>query len=604
MPDRPAETSSSIAALRARLDAAEPTLPTLFDVGEQLINADPGDVVGWPSQRLAVLGALTTDYITRAIACGLLLEGVRPIIYQAPFGSYVQEILDPSAPLYRFAPELAVIAPDWRDLVEPLPPGASPGEVDSAMDGKVALFRHIWGQLGRGGACRILQHSIVPPAAEYNGVAERLLPASVANQIHLLNERLFAAGRDVVTWIDVATLAEEVGTRRFAPAKFYHNARLPFDNRHLPLYLPLFRGAWRAACGRSKKLLALDLDNTLWGGVIGDDGVDGIVLGPATPVGEAFQAWQAYIAAMRARGIVLAACSKNDPEVAETGFTHPQTVLRRADFSDFACSWNDKVQGLRSIAANLNLGLDSFVFCDDNPAECDLVHRELPEVTVINLGNDPTRFIDLLDAGHWFEQSRYTGEDFARADMYHARTQALEAAQSAPDIGVYLSGLRMRGQVFRPEPGDMERFAQLEMKTNQFNITTRRYTPAALASFMNRPDAEVLAFRLSDRFGEHGLTSTLIALEEGDALRIDSWLMSCRIFSRSAEQFILRYLLDVARRRGVQRIIGEYRPTARNGVVADLFPRLGFSAISDPAFFVRAIDDKEAEDLLTSIIGA
>jgi FkbH-like protein len=348
-------------------------------------------------------------------------------------------------------------------------------------------------------------------------------------------------------------------------------------------------------------VLALDLDNTLWGGVIGDDGVEGIVLGAGSPAGEAFAEWQHYANALRARGVVLAACSKNDPAIAETGFSHPNTVLTRADFAAFECSWNDKVQGLRKLAADLNLGLDSFVFCDDNPAECALVQAELPEVAVIHLGTDPAQFIDLLDAGHWFDQSDITTEDLGRGDMYAARAQALAEQQSAPDIGAYLKGLKMVGRLGRPEPAEMTRFAQLEMKTNQFNLTTRRYTPEALDAFMERSDVVVLAFHLADRFGAHGLTSTLVAIQEGDTLRIDTWLMSCRIFSRSAEAYILRGLVEIARERGATRILGEYQPTPKNVVVVDLFARLGFEPAGD-AFWSLDLASVSDEALATSIL--
>lgn len=566
-------------ALRRRFADAPPSLPQIFDAAEKLAAQDPASLPpGTPVQKIAVLGALTTDFIASAIAVGVALEGVTPVLYQAPFGSIVQEILDPSTGLHRFDPDLVVLAPDWRDVVEALPPDATVAEAEAAVQAQVGLFTHLWDKLADGGRRRIIQHTLPGPDARFCGIAERLMPGSAMNQVRRLNDALLAAGRGRVTWVDLETLAARIGTERFAPARFYHNARLPFESRHLPAYLPAFRGAWRLANGRAKKVLVLDLDNTLWGGVIGDDGVEGLRLGGGSPAGEAFAAWQGYIKALAARGIVLAVCSKNDPAIAETGFTHPASLLARADFAAFECGWEDKAQGLRRIAAALNLGLDSFVFCDDNPAECALVRETLPEVAVVHLGEDPTAFIAKLDAGHWLDLAAYTAEDLGRGAMYAARSAAQAEAGQATDIGAYLSGLKMVGHVFRPEEADMARVAQLEMKTNQFNLTTRRYTEAALRGFMDRADAVVLAFRLSDRFGDHGLVSTLIAVQEGEALRIDSWLMSCRVFSRSAEPFILRALIPLAAARGATRLIGEYLPTARNGVVADLYERLGFTA--------------------------
>jgi len=274
-------------------------------------------------------------------------------------------------------------------------------------------------------------------------------------------------------------------------------------------------------------------------------------------------------------------------------------VLRREDFAAFECSWNDKAGGLRRIARALNLGLDSFVFADDNPVECALVRQELPEVAVVELGADPAQFVELFDAGCWFDLPAYTSDDLGRAAAYTARAAALAEQESATDIDAYLASLAMTGRLYRPEEADIARVAQLELKTNQFNLTTRRYAEAAIRDFMAREDALVLAFRLADRFGDHGLVSTLIAFHEGDALRIDSWLMSCRVFARSAEQYILRGVIAEALARGAARLVGEYQPTAKNDVVAGLYSKLGFTPSGD-TFFVREVD-AGTDDLVTHI---
>jgi FkbH-like protein len=577
------------------------SLPAIFQAGERIGEIDPGSVPpGTSVQRIAVAGALTVDYLAKAVACGVLQERVLPIVYQAPYGAYVQEVLDPHSALHRFAPELVVIAPHWRDLVVHLPIGSDAAAVDTALGTKVDLLRTMWTRLSATGA-KIIQHRLVPPPYRYRGAAERSAPASPACQVTRLNDLLAEAGSGLVTWVDMERLAREIGTRRFAPAKFYYAARLEHDQKWLPDYLPAFRAAWRAANARAKKVLVLDLDNTLWGGVIGDDGVEGIAIGAGSSGGEAFEDWQRYVKALGERGVILAVCSKNDPVVAETGFNHPNTVLGRADFAAFSCSWGDKAAGLRQIARDLNVGIDSFVFCDDNPAECDLIQRELPEVAVVCLGADPAGFIDRFDAGHWFDMDSYTQEDLGRAAAYTARAAAAAEQEAATDIGAYLAGLAMKATLKRPEAADIARMAQLELKTNQFNVTTRRYTEAHIRAFMERPDAVVLAFQLADRFGDHGLTSTLIAVREGDTLRIDSWLMSCRIFSRSAEHFMLRGLASIAREMGAAHLLGEYVPTPKNAVVAELYPMLGF-VTTDDGFFVRPLDGA-VEDLVTAIVG-
>lgn len=604
MLDSPVLGQDVLAALRDRLGSASPNLPTIFQAGDLIAEAtaDPATLPpGIPTQRIAVTGAVTIDYLRRAVACAVVREGVLPVLYQGLYGAYVQEILDPGSALNAFAPELVVIATHWRDLVVEVPIGASRAEVDSALAPKCQLFATLWQRLAGQGA-KVIQHLPAPPPHRYRGVADRLAPASPANQIARLTDMLLEAGRGLVTWVDMAALAIETGSRRFAPAKFYYAAKLEHDQKFLPDYLPAFQAAWRSAHARAKKVLVLDLDNTLWGGVIGDDGVDGIKLGADSPSGEAFAAWQAYVKALGERGIILAVCSKNDPAIAETGFAHPDAALKRADFAAFECSWGDKANGLRRIAASLNVGLDSFVFCDDNPAECDLVRQELPEVTVICMGADPASFIDLFDAGHWFDADGYTQEDLGRSAAYAARAAALADRDQATDLGGYLAGLGMTATIGRPAEADIARVAQLELKTNQFNTTTSRYSEAQIRGFLDREDAVVLAFRLSDRFGDHGLTSTLIAVREGDALRIASWLMSCRVFSRTAEAFIMRELQEIAASMGVRRMIADYRPTAKNAVVADLYPRLGFAELAS-GLFGRSVD-RGTGDLVTYIVKA
>ncbi len=595
-----ASANRFLADLRQGFADRPPGLPAIFQLGDRIAEAAgsgiPGDV---PTQRIAVLGASTIDYLRRAVACAVLQEGVFPLLYQAPFGAFAQEILDPGSGLHAFAPELVVIASHWRDMIDDLPIGCTAAEVDLALEPRVALLRTLWDRLTAKGA-RIIQHLVAPPPQRFCGVAERLLPASPVNQVRRLNEMLPQAGEGRVSWLDMEALAQDIGTRRFAPAKFYYAAKLDHDQKWLPDYLPLFRAAWRRANARGKKVLVLDLDNTLWGGVIGDDGVDGIELGPSSPAGEAFQEWQRYLQALSRRGIILAVCSKNDPAVAETGFSHPNAVLRRQDFAAFDCSWDDKAAGLRRIALALNVGTDSVVFCDDNPAECELVRREMPEVAVVCPGADPSAFIDLFESWHWLDLDTYTPEDLGRSAAYRARAAALSEQHAATDTAGFLAGLEMTASLRRPWEGDIARVAQLEMKTNQFNLTTRRYSEVQIRAFLARDDAVVLAFRLRDRFGDHGLTATLVALHEADALRIDSWLMSCRIFSRSAEQFILRELIGIAAAMGATRLIGEYRPSGKNEVVAQLYPRLGFAPIGE-GLFQREIS-LGREDLVTHIV--
>jgi FkbH-like protein len=597
--------SDELEQLRQRLVDQPLTLADIYRIGQQVHKAASrldsaavdGDAGSMPSQRIAVLGGLNIDYLAWGIACAALQEGVAPVIYRCPYGAYAQEILDPGSALYQFRPTVTVIAIDWRDVVEQLAPSSAAEQVTACIDGKLRFFEQLWSLLADRTQCKIIQHLLVPPAWGGRGVAERLAAASPIAQVRQLNERLLEAGAGV-HWVEMDRLAQEIGSRRWASERLYHAAKLAFDPRFMPDYLPYFRAAWRSAFGAVKKALVLDLDNTLWGGVIGDDGVDGIKLGPGCLAGEAFAAWGQYVAELRARGVVLAVCSKNDAAIAASGFEHPHAKLQIGDFATFECSWNDKVSGMRRIAQALNLGLEALVFADDNPMECALVARELPQIAVVPLGAEPTEFIEILESGHWFDLPRYTTEDFGRGEAYSALRQAEQERQNAPDMGSFLRDLRMVGDLCAPAISDLDRLAQLELKTNQFNMTTRRYSGPALAGLMKRNDVIMLALRLSDRLANHGLVSTLIAIHDAETVRIDSWLMSCRVFSRTAEQFMIHHLAQIARERGARRLVGEYLPTAKNDVVANLYGQLGFDCPNgDGRFWWRDIAADSLSDL-------
>ncbi len=552
--------------LRAALAGrAQPTLAEIFSHGTRLLREVPQD----PLLRIVVAGSATTELIARAIAVGCAAEMMPAAISQAPFGAWRQEALDPASSLHRFAPDIVVLVTDWRDGVTALPLDATQATVDAAVAAKVAAFRTAWSAIGRAGA-RVIQHLPAPPPFQLAGIAELRLPASPLRQIEALRDALLDAGPGIV-FLDTAALS--------ADPRGWFAAKLPFAQDMLGRYVPLLRAALRCATGRAKKVLALDLDNTLWGGVIGDDGVEGLRLGPETPAGEAFAAFQGHAKSLAARGIVLAACSKNDPAIAAAGFEHPHSVLARSDFAAFECSWSDKARGLRRIAETLNLGLESIVFADDNPGECALVRQALPQVAVVELGADPAAFIERLDDAHWFDLQQLGEADFRRAAAYQARAEAHADAADAADLEGFLCGLRMRGRVFAADDASLARIAQLEGKTNQFNLTTPRYDETRVRGFAARRDALVLAATLSDRFGDHGLVSSLIAVADDDALVIESWLMSCRVFSRTLEQFVMRALVERTRARGLARIVGRYAASPKNAVVADLFPRLGFSPL-------------------------
>jgi FkbH-like protein len=337
-----------------------------------------------------------------------------------------------------------------------------------------------------------------------------------------------------------------------------------------------------AARGLSRKCLVLDLDNTLWGGVIGDDGLEGIRLGQGSAEGEAYAAFQHYVKRLSERGIVLAVSSKNDPAIAAEAFErHPEMVLRRSDIAVFEANWGNKPAALQRIAHKLKFSLDALVFFDDNPAERDLVRRSLPEVAVPEAPDAPESFAQCLADSGWFEAVTFTGEDALRSSSYLADTHRREAEEAAGDMEAFLESLAMQLDIAPVDALSLARATQLVNKTNQFNLTTRRTTQAEMAELATDPQAIVLTARLRDRFGDSGLISLAVGRlaqsPEGPVLDIETWVMSCRVLGRRVEYAMRDALVDAARRMGARRLLGHYRPTARNAMVADLLAQLGFT---------------------------
>lgn len=330
-----------------------------------------------------------------------------------------------------------------------------------------------------------------------------------------------------------------------------------------------------------KKVVVLDLDNTLWGGVIGDDGMTGIEIGDTSPRGEAFKAFQQFIKTLISRGILLGVCSKNDFENAVEPFRrHPEMVLKETDFVSFKANWEPKAQNLIEMADELNLGLDSFVFIDDNPAEIEIVKQFAPDVTTILLGPDPALYVRQLKESRLFERFALTEEDAERTEQYRKEKQRKSLLETAVDMDSYLSSLEMTGSFKRFDELDLPRIAQLINKSNQFNLTTRRRTQAEIEQLMRDPNYVGFTMRLSDKFGDHGLISIVILRSTGTSnMEIDTWLMSCRVLKRQVEEEVVNEFVRIARLKNVRTIKGIFKPTAKNSMVKDLYPAMGFTPV-------------------------
>ena len=533
---------------------------------------------------LGILSNGTSDLVRPTLGPSLLRHGVFARIVGTAFGQAAQQALDPQSELNHAGCQFVLLALDHRGL----PMTVSPGDREQAQTQVDAGLNHVRGLCAAiskaSGATPIVQ--TLPPIPDSDfGSIDRGLPGTQGWLIEAFNRGLREAhGGWGCLLVDAAALAEQVGLDRWHDPVQWALGKFLMSQRCAPVYADWVARVVAAARGKARKCLVLDLDNTLWGGVIGDDGLQGIVLGQGSAVGEAHLAVQQAAARLRARGVMLAVSSKNDDEVARQPFrSHPDMLLKEADIAVFQANWRDKASNLVAIARALNIGTDALVLLDDNPAERAQVRQALPEVAVPELPDDPAFFTRTLLAAGYFETTNFTTEDRARADQYRANTMRTAVESSATNLDDYLRSLNMVAHFAPFDAVGRPRISQLINKTNQFNLTTRRYSESQVRGFEESAQGLTLQIRLADRFGDNGMISVIICVEDGDDWVIDTWLMSCRVLNRRLEAATLDRICAAARAAGKRRLIGRDLPSGRNGMVAEHYPRLGFNMLALPA---------------------
>lgn len=518
--------------------------------------------------RLAVLSNATLDLVLPLLSVSALRHGLALDLYAAPYDQAVQQALDPSSALHGFKPDAVLLAFDARGYGLAEPALADPEGAVKAALGKVAIIRS-------GLSVPLIVQTAAPPPEPLFGSFDRRVGGSPLALCSTFNHRL-AEGGEVL--LDVAALAQQVGLEHWHDAARWFLAKLPFAPAMGPLYADHVARLLAALRGKARKCLVLDLDNTLWGGIIGDDGLEGIKLGQGDAIGEAHLAVQRAALALRARGVVLAVCSKNDDAVARRPFTdHPDMALHLDHIAVFQANWIDKPTNLKAIAKQLNIGTDALVFLDDNPVERALVRREMPEVAVPELPDDPALYPRMLLSAGYFEAVAFSAEDRDRAGQYQANARRAALETSATDLESYLRSLEMRLHLARFDARGRARIAQLINKSNQFNLTTRRYTEAEVARLEDDQSIFTVQARLVDAFGDNGMISVAICRKGGE-WDIESWLMSCRVLGRKVEHAMLAAMAEAARAEGAQALIGRYVPSGRNAMVEDHYSKLGFTA--------------------------
>jgi len=528
--------------------------------------------------RIAILGGSTTADVRSMLELFLLKAGLEPVFYESEYNQYFEDVLFDNPALRNFQPNVIYVFTTWQNVTGFPPVDASPEEVDAAAKAETDRLRTFWDKIRSQYGCMILQNNFDIPLSRPLGNLESVVPGGRLAFLNRLNQEIAAeAGRNpLFQMVDIHYLSAKVGLDRWFDPDYWFSYKMALTPVASVYAARSVASVIGSLYGKAKKCLVLDLDNTLWGGVIGDDGVANLKLGRETALGESFVAFQSYVKALHRRGVILAVCSKNSPEVAPQGFSHPDSVLQMADFSAFYANWDPKHDNLAAIARDLNIGLDSIVFVDDNPAERALVSAQLPAVAVPDVGADVSRFQYILEGHGYFEPVRLNRDDNQRAQYYEDNAARTDAAAAFADYGQFLASLDMTAEIEPFSAVYMDRIAQLTNKTNQFNLTTRRYTIAEIEKFAQDPCCITLYGRLTDKFGDNGLISVLVAKLEGSEAVVDLWLMSCRVLKRGMEQAMFDRLVDECRQRGIASIVGTYIPTSKNGMVEGHYQSLGF----------------------------
>ncbi|HEX9702390.1 MAG TPA: HAD-IIIC family phosphatase [Rhodospirillales bacterium] len=532
--------------------------------------------------RLGLVGNATTGLLAPALKASAARHGIRLDVIEAPYGQAVQIALDPGSFINAGKPDVVLLAFDHRVVPLPADP-ASAGAAVEAVAEAVAVIEAVRDGIRRAAGVPVIVQTLAKPPTRLLGSFDRRLPGSPRALIDAVNARLLQSLDGSGDYLlDAAALAESVGLDAWHDETQWHWAKLSFSQDALPLYAEHVARLIAAIRGKSRKCLVMDLDNTLWGGIIGDDGLDGIVVGQGDPVGEAYLEIQRTAKQLAALGVILAVSSKNEDAIARLPFReHADMLLKESDFAAFQANWQDKASNLEAIAGALDIGLDALVLLDDSPAERAQVRDALPAVAVPELPDDPALFPRTLLAGGYFEAVAFTDEDRMRSRDYTARAERIELKGKARDLGEYLGSLDMEIAFARFDPAGRARIAQLINKSNQFNLTTRRYTEAQVAAMENDPSVFTLQMRLKDRFGDNGMIGVVICRIDGDAWDVDTWLMSCRVLGRRVEEAVLDELVRQAARASAVIIRGRYIPTARNALVKDHFKKLGFAPADD-----------------------
>lgn len=533
-------------------------------------------------KRIAILGGSTADAVKDILDLFLLNYGIEAEFYLSEYGQYYNEALFPSEELLSFKPDFVYIHTTNRNIDLYPDVNDSNQAVEEKLGCELSRYEEMWKSLSEKLGAVIIQNNFEQPSFRLLGNSDFTDRRGRVNFINRLNLGFGEyAERTKNFYInDINYISSCYGLDKWSDSRQWYMYKYALAMDAVPYLASNIAAIIKAALGKNKKVLALDLDNTLWGGVVGDDGVDGIRIGKDLPGGQVYSEFQEYVRLHKDIGVLLTVCSKNDMENAAAGLKHPDGVLKPEDFTMIKANWENKDINLIETAAELSLLPESFVFADDNPAERAIVKGQIPGIAVPEM-TEAENYIRILDRNRYFEILSLSDDDRKRGEMYKANAERAALRVTFADYGEYLDSLEMEAEIGDFLPVYLSRITQLTNKSNQFNLTTKRYTEAEIEAVYKSDSHIRLYGRLKDKFGDNGVVSVVIGEIRGDELHIDLWLMSCRVLKREMELAMLDKLIEAARARGIRKILGYYYPTKKNGMVKELYGSFGFTKTAD-----------------------
>jgi FkbH-like protein len=551
-----------------------------------------------PILKVAVCGSRNTQFFSKILHVFLMNQGFQVSLYESEYDSMRFEILNPESGLYRFQPEILILLPSFSDIIHFPALLDSPKQVDEVVEESAAYYKSLWDTVLSHHSCVILQANFVLPIENALDQLEINVPYSKTVFLTKLNLALMDKPKQIHL-IDENGLSNEIGkTRWFDPANTFLN-KAPYAYEYLPKTVWIYVRKIMALRGSYHKVLVLDLDNTLWGGVIGDDGVEGIQLDPNNALGEAYLSFQSFVLSLKEKGVILAVCSKNEESNAKLGFTHPNMRLKTTDIACFIANWKDKASNLKTIAESLNVKTDALVFFDDNPAERLIVKQFCPEVEVIEVPEDPSYYSRALYDAHAFDWPQITKEDLLRIKAVEGDLARESLKTQFVDYEAYLRSLEMSAFAGKINTAQIERFVQLTNKSNQFNLRTQRLSEADVIELMKHDDVACISVDLSDRFSPYGIIACAILKKRGSTASIENWVMSCRVLNRGVENLTLNLLIQQAKDWACDRLVGEYIPSLKNEMVSQHYLKMGFHLIKENTYELDLNQSLNLESTIT-----